>query len=501
VPAAEHALPPAALRVAPDGKPRMRRQGRCCARARPRAGPAAQAPALGREALRERVAAVAGAALERLLERGRRGGLAPLWTALLGEAGARLDCHDAAASAGGAPPGALSRCAWAARVHALHACAAGAHSGHRRARLSCCRPWHACLQWVSGAAWPIACLLTPRACNAGHRRQAGGAGRLNTCMCATVWLGCPVSGERAGRPREGGAHRRCALPAHCWLAWASQGEAPPRRRAGDAADVAASAARAVGLLAQAAEFHRGSRVEDYGPLVAAATRVCARLAPARAPPDAAAAPAAGAGADAAAPGAAPGESEDRRMGSPPEPLMPGAAAAPAAAHALEAPPALSEEVRPPRPSLAGAAARLIAAVVAGHGKAAGASAGMGALAGAAAGWAPALAAAPLRDALALARSLIRPPGGGPAAAALFMTELPGVAARALLGEGPGSGSGPGEGSAPGAPSRAAASAAGGEGVEGGEAPGGPAAGDGSLRDEALGLLVEACAVLRPGVRP
>jgi len=73
------------------------------------------------------------------------------------------------------------------------------------------------------------------------------------------------------------------------LAWASQGEAPPRRRAGDAADVAASAARAVGLLAQAAEFHRGSRVEDYGPLVAAATRVCARLAPARAPPDAAAA--------------------------------------------------------------------------------------------------------------------------------------------------------------------------------------------------------------------
>jgi len=189
------------------------------------------------------------------------------------------------------------------------------------------------------------------------------------------------------------------------------------------------------------------------------------------------------------------------MGSPPEPLMPGAAAAPAAAHALEAPPALSEEVRPPRPSLAGAAARLIAAVVAGHGKAAGASAGMGALAGAAAGWAPALAAAPLRDALALARSLIRPPGGGPAAAALFMTELPGVAARALLGEGPGSGSGPGEGSAPGAPSRAAASAAGGEGVEGGEAPGGPAAGDGSLRDEALGLLVEACAVLRPGVRP
>jgi len=133
VPAAEHALPPAALRVAPDGKPRMRRQGRCCARARPRAGPAAQAPALGREALRERVAAVAGAALERLLERGRRGGLAPLWSALLGEAGARLDRHDAAASAGGAPPGALSRCAWAARVHALHACAAGAHSGHRRA--------------------------------------------------------------------------------------------------------------------------------------------------------------------------------------------------------------------------------------------------------------------------------------------------------------------------------------------------------------------------------
>jgi hypothetical protein len=57
---------------------------------------------------------VAGAALERLLERGRRGGLESLWSALLSEAGARLDRYDAA-SAGGAPPGALSCGVWAAQ--------------------------------------------------------------------------------------------------------------------------------------------------------------------------------------------------------------------------------------------------------------------------------------------------------------------------------------------------------------------------------------------------
>lgn len=43
-----------------------------------------------REALRERAAAVVEAALQRLLDHGRRGKLGPLWDAALGEADRRL---------------------------------------------------------------------------------------------------------------------------------------------------------------------------------------------------------------------------------------------------------------------------------------------------------------------------------------------------------------------------------------------------------------------------
>lgn len=55
---------------------------------------------------------------------------------------------------------------------------------------------HAC----SGFPGLPACLLTPRACDAGHRRQAGGAGRLNICvpLCnCTARVPCV---RREGRP-------------------------------------------------------------------------------------------------------------------------------------------------------------------------------------------------------------------------------------------------------------------------------------------------------------
>ncbi|KAK9845304.1 hypothetical protein WJX81_002986 [Elliptochloris bilobata] len=88
-------------------------------------GASGRAPALSREALRECAAAVAGAAVARLLELGRRGGLAPLWRALLDEAEARLArCERAAASGVGCA-------ASAARAVGLVAQAVEFHRGSR----------------------------------------------------------------------------------------------------------------------------------------------------------------------------------------------------------------------------------------------------------------------------------------------------------------------------------------------------------------------------------
>ena len=61
-----------------------------------------QAPAVTPQELRERAAAVAGAALARLLDITRRGGLAPLWRVLLGETEARLASYKRAAASTGA---------------------------------------------------------------------------------------------------------------------------------------------------------------------------------------------------------------------------------------------------------------------------------------------------------------------------------------------------------------------------------------------------------------
>lgn len=80
------------------------RQARCCCEKRTVQSsvlPPWQAPAVTRGELRESAAAVAGAALARLLDISRRGGLAPLWGALLGEAQARLARYERAAASTG----------------------------------------------------------------------------------------------------------------------------------------------------------------------------------------------------------------------------------------------------------------------------------------------------------------------------------------------------------------------------------------------------------------
>lgn len=64
--------------------------------------PMPQAPALTQETLAERTAAVAGTALARLLELGRRGCISALWRALFDEADARLTRYEDAVSRGGA---------------------------------------------------------------------------------------------------------------------------------------------------------------------------------------------------------------------------------------------------------------------------------------------------------------------------------------------------------------------------------------------------------------
>lgn len=228
------------------------------------------------------------------------------------------------------------------------------------------------------------------------------------------------------------------------------------RAPGGATEAAASAARSVGLVAQAVEFFRGSRVEDYGPLVELATRLCAGL---HAPADP--------NLDPASP--APGEAEGKDGAGEPAGVQPATSAGEAGGD--------REGGGYPGNSLSGQALRLVAAIVAGRGKGVGASGGLDALADVAPCWAPALAGAPAGEALTLARSLIRPPGGGPAAAALFSAELLGVAARPLL-------------AIIDTPERARPGTV----IPKSEAP------DAGLREEALGLLVEACAALQPGVR-
>lgn len=128
---------------------------------------------------------------------------------------------------------------------------------------------------------------------------------------------------------------------------------------------AASAARAVSAVAQMTEFIRGSRVDDYEPLFALTAHLGAIVAAGAAAADAAgAAAAAGAGESAVSDARTGDESAGSQSGSP---------------------------------SLPGAALRLVAAVVAGHGKDVGASAGLTAIARAATGWAPLLSHAPINE--------------------------------------------------------------------------------------------------------
>ena len=122
----------------------------------------------------------------------------------------------------------------------------------------------------------------------------------------------------------------------------------------------ASAARAVAYIAQMTEFIRGSRVEDYAPLFALAARLGSVVA-------------AGAGDESAI-------------------SNPDSASEAAPSHPDESPGS-----HPGRGSLPGSALRLVAAVVAGHGKDVGASAGLTAISRAASGWAPLLRHAPIDE--------------------------------------------------------------------------------------------------------
>ncbi|BDA46529.1 probable small subunit processome component 20 homolog at N-terminal half [Coccomyxa sp. Obi] len=189
---------------------------------------------------------------------------------------------------------------------------------------------------------------------------------------------------------------------------------------------AASAARAVGYIAQMTEFIRGSRVEDYAPLFTLTARLGSLVAAGARDESAVSDPECAAGT--ADPGADAAPSHlDESLGS-----QPGGAA-----------------------SLPGSALRLVAAVVAGHGKDVGASAGLTAISRAAPGWAPLLGHAPIDGVLQFVREMLHGAGAGPAAAAALGPLLLGALGRGVM------------------------------------------AGNATQRARALPLLVDACDALRP----
>lgn len=132
------------------------------------------------------------------------------------------------------------------------------------------------------------------------------------------------------------------------------------------AAASASAARAVRTIAQMSEYIRGSRVEDYAPLFALTMRLGSIVAAHPAGEDSTMTYSGGG--DESADGHPAGD--DDSAGS-----LPGRGTA----------------------SLPGAALRLVAAVIGGHGKDVGASAGLSAISRAAPGWAPLLSHAPIDE--------------------------------------------------------------------------------------------------------
>lgn len=128
------------------------------------------------------------------------------------------------------------------------------------------------------------------------------------------------------------------------------------------AAAAASAARVVINIAQMTEYIRGSRVEDYAPLFALTTRLGSVVA-AHPAADESVLSQSGVG--------------DESAGSHPHSVV----------------------------SLPGAALRLVAAVIGGHGKDVGASAGLSAISRAAPGWAPLLTHAPIDEVIFLSQLL------------------------------------------------------------------------------------------------
>jgi U3 small nucleolar RNA-associated protein 20 len=270
-----------------------------------------------------------------------------------------------------------------------------------------------------------------------HTRRGG---------CGPIWDAALAAVAQRLSAADGAAAAAADAPVATTNGSGGDGHQPGSVSESASAAAEASAARAVLHLAQAVAFYRGSRVEDYAPILSVCQQLVQRL----------------------------GRSiiissntnqqrrEDGSSGSSSDydaqwDLIREASEVPE--------PAAYEAVRLPAATL-----QLLLAVAHGHLKAVGASHGLPALARVAPIWAPAFgAAASGDDLLCFAHGLVFAPGGGPELPETFAPQLLGALGRLVL---DGSSSGGGGGSS------------------------GEAAGD--VADRALVLLVDACDVLRPG---
>ncbi|KAL4434124.1 hypothetical protein ABPG75_000565 [Micractinium tetrahymenae] len=218
--------------------------------------------------------------------------------------------------------------------------------------------------------------------------------------------GAQPAATPAGKKARKGSKRAAA-------AVAGAAEGGPASAAEELADVAASAGRALALLAQFVEHGRGCRVDSYGPLF----QLAARLAKLDFPPELSGG---SSSSQQAASTAETGGAEEGPAGAAEGPGVPelphGASAVP------------SDFLRP---SLPAQVLRLLLALVAAHAKVAGASEGPAAIGKVAASWAPVFVRAPALELLAFTRALLSPPCGYPLARH-FGQQLLGAVGRCLL---------------------------------------------------------------------
>jgi U3 small nucleolar RNA-associated protein 20 len=283
-----------------------------------------------------------------------------------------------------------------------------------------------------------------------HTRR-GGAGPLWDALLTTATARLAAADAAAAAAGHAGAANGGG-PAGAPDADAMDEDAPaagPGLAADAAAAAEASAARGVLHLAQAVAFFRGSRVEDFGPVLCVCDALVRRMA---------------------------------RSGDGGGPWEGGGGAGGDGGVAQWALVEEASEVPPPpayaSPRLPAAALQLLLAVAHGHLKAVGASGGLSALARSAPAWAPAFGARGVApdDLLRFARGLVFPPGDGASELAeVFAPQLLGALGRVAL-----------------------PAAVAGKGGSGGAAEEEDGEAAGELQDRALLLLADACDVLRPG---